>query len=131
MSLRTSGERTKTLFLALLVPMVALVAVLLTRPHWDAAPTSLRRAGGANVVEIRNFSFVPSPARVAAGARVTVTNADSTTHTLSSQTAGLFDTGDLAGGTRSVILAPSKPGRYQIYCKIHNYMTGTIEVTGR
>ena len=120
--------RLATVAVAFVVPVVALVAVLLTRPHWDASAS--RGGRGANAVEIRNFTFVPSPVPVAPGARVTVTNGDTTTHTLSSRSPGLFDTGDLPGGATAVIVAPTKPGRYQIYCKIHNYMNGTIEVTG-
>jgi plastocyanin len=115
-----------TVGLALLVPVVALVAVLLTRPHWDAATVAPR---GADTITIRNFAFSPSPLKVVPGTRVTVTNADTTAHTLTSRS-GAFDTGDLAGGARAVLVVPSKPGRYEIHCKIHNYMTGTLEVTG-
>ena len=129
MSTDRARSRTTTLLLALIVPSVALVAVLITRPHWDLAGTSSQTTAGRNVVAIQGFAFHPATVRVRPGAALVVTNADGTTHTLSSQTSASFDTGNLSGGGRATITAPAQPGRYGYYCKFHYFMTGTLEVT--
>lgn len=129
MSTNRSRQRTTTtLLLGLIVPVVALVAVLVTRPHWDAAASASRGSAGTNAITIQSFSYHPTPLRVQPGAAIAVTNADGTAHTLSAQTR-IFDTGNLNAGAHATITAPTQPGRYSYYCKIHNYMTGTLEVT--
>jgi plastocyanin len=84
---------------------------------------------GAATIAIQNFSFSPSTMTVSPGERITVTNKDSVTHTLTSTTMK-FNTGDIASGRTAVITAPSRPGRYPYYCMIHQYMTGTLVVKG-
>ena len=72
--------------------------------------------------------FSPMSLRVAPGATITVTNRDSTAHTLTA-TDGSFDTGNLAQNQSKTIKAPTKPGTYDYICNIHQYMTGTLVVT--
>jgi plastocyanin len=62
------------------------------------------------------------------GAIVSVSNNDSTTHTLTSKTVGRFDTGDIGAGRQASFTAPSAPGTYQFVCTIHPFMTGTLIV---
>jgi plastocyanin len=66
---------------------------------------------------------------VAPGATVTVTNKDQVTHTLSA-TKGSFDTGDISAGQSKTFTAPKTPGSYPYFCMIHQYMTGTLVVSG-
>jgi len=40
-----------------------------------------------------------------------------------------WDSGNLTSG-QSYAVTFSKPGTYAFHCSIHNYMTGTIKVTG-
>ncbi|GAA2740622.1 hypothetical protein GCM10010440_08440 [Kitasatospora cinereorecta] len=81
------------------------------------------------VVIIKDFAFHPSTFTVAPGAKVTVTNQDSTAHTLTSTTSGAFDTGTLAPGQSTSITAPAKSGPYPFKCTIHPNMTGTLTVS--
>ena len=66
---------------------------------------------------------------VAPGTTVTVTNKDGLNHTLTSK-AGGFDTGDIPGGPSKTFIAPKKAGSYSYICMIHQYMTGTLVVSG-
>jgi plastocyanin len=84
-------------------------------------------AQSTSSITISNFMFMPMSAAVAPGAKVTVTNKDSVTHTLTA-TNGQFDTGDIGGGQSKTFTAPSKPGTYHYICNIHQYMMGTIVV---
>jgi plastocyanin len=110
---------------ALAVPVVALIAVVATRAvkgpsDAGAAPT------GAHAIVIKSFAFHPPKLTVAKGTKVTVTNDDGTTHTLSARD-GSFDTGDLGAGRRATITL-DRTGTFSYFCKIHNYMTGTVVV---
>jgi plastocyanin len=123
--------RLPTIFLALVVPLVALVTVLVTLNVTDdsagsASGGSARKAGAGTAIDIKSFQYSPNPIVVKAGASVTVTNRDGTVHTLTSDKDGTFDTGDLDGGASKTITIAA-PGKYAYHCTIHNYMTGTIE----
>lgn len=71
--------------------------------------------------------FEPMSLTVAPGAKVSVTNKDSATHTLTA-TNGQFNTGDVAQNQTKTFTAPTKPGTYHYICNIHQYMMGTIIV---
>src|SRR5690349_6956695 len=66
-------------------------------------------AGGATVT-IQNYTF--SPALVTPGVSVTFTNLDGAPHSLTSDTAGLFDTGRIQGQGTGTFTAPTTPGNY-------------------
>lgn len=85
-------------------------------------------AGGGTQVTISNFKFQPASFTVAPGAKITVVNNDSTTHTLTATKGGSFDTGDIAPGKSATITAPSKAGAFPYHCMIHPFMTGTLTV---
>ena len=116
--------------LALIVPVVAVIAVIVTlnvtSDDTGRAATGSAAQGGSAVV-IKNFAFSPTPLRVKAGATVTVTNEDGTAHTLTADK-GAFDTGVLDGGKQMTITI-GKAGTYAYHCDIHNYMTGVIEAS--
>jgi plastocyanin len=80
---------------------------------------------GAPSVEIAGFEF--GAARAAAGATVSVVNADAVAHTLSAGN-GAFGTGVLDAGATGSFVVPSVPGTYEIVCQIHPTMTGTLVV---
>ena len=90
-------------------------------------PPGFGGAHGATSITISNFMFMPMSLSVEPGASITVTNKDSTTHTLTA-TDGKFDTGDLAPNQTKTIKAPMAPGSYHYICNIHQYMMGTITV---
>lgn len=66
------------------------------------------------------------PASVAPGARITIKNADSQAHTVTSKEGG-FDVKVDPNGT-ATLTAPSKPGSYPFVCTFHANMTGTLVV---
>ena len=82
-------------------------------------------------VEIRIFSFKPSPLSVPKGTTVTWTNGDDITHTVTSGASGKKDArfeGRLAGKGTTFAHTFSEPGTYQYHCGRHQAMTGEIVV---
>ena len=121
--------RLPTIALAVVVPLAALVAVVVTLNVTSDNTGSAGAATGAktpNSITIANFQFSPDPLVVKAGATVKVTNSDGTAHTVTAADKS-FDTGDIDGGATATITL-AKAGTYKYFCNIHNYMTGTIEV---
>ncbi len=89
-----------------------------------AASTS--QASGGSSVTIQGFAFSPSTLTVSVGTKVTWTNKDGTTHTVTSDT-GVFNSGNVAnGGSYSYTF--NTAGTFQYHCSIHSNMTGTIVV---
>ena len=122
--------RLPTIALAVVVPLVALVAVVVTlnvtSDNTGSAAGASTGAKAPNSITIANFQFSPEPLMVKAGTTVKVTNDDGTAHTVTAADKS-FDTGDLDGGASTTITI-AKAGTYKFFCNIHNYMTGTIEV---
>jgi plastocyanin len=75
-----------------------------------------------------SFAFTPSSLSVHTGTRVTFTNRDATTHTVTAD-GGLFNSGNLATG-QSFSFTFMGRGSFTYHCQIHPSMTGTIGVTG-
>ena len=90
-----------TVVLALIVPVIVVVTVVVTLGATSSPTTSGSVSGGGSgtSISIRNFAFSPATLHAKAGSTITVTNDDSTTHTLSADDHS-FDTGNLAGGAR-------------------------------
>ncbi len=89
-------------------------------------------AAGPNGVNIVNYAFAPSTLTVKVGTTVTWKNYDQFAHEVISATGDPgqpFDLGQQATGA-TVSHTFTAPGTYQYYCNIHNYMKGTIVVTG-
>ena len=76
-------------------------------------------------VNIAASAFDPKTVTVKAGEKVTFTNSDSITHTV---TSSAWDSGDIAPGATYTLTAPSQPGAYAYHCSIHPFMTGTLTV---
>lgn len=85
--------------------------------------------GSSDAITIKNFAYSPDTLTVAPGATVTVTNKDQVTHTLTAVN-GAFNTGDIGPGQSKTITAPKTSGHYSYMCSIHQYMTGTLVVSG-
>ncbi|MGW2248804.1 plastocyanin/azurin family copper-binding protein [Kitasatospora sp. NPDC001660] len=103
----------------------------------SASSTSPATAGGqpsapaaANAVTIQNFAFSPPALTVKVGTKVTWTNTDPDTHTVTSKQGS-------GGPLQSAALATNdtysytftQPGTYPYFCSIHPFMTATVEVT--
>ena len=96
-----------------------------------ASSTASSAAGSSasDTIVIQNFMFSPMALTVDPGATITVTNKDSTTHTLtSSASPPAFNSGDVAPGATVTFHAPDKAGTYAYICSIHQYMQGTLTV---
>ena len=94
-----------------------------------STPGPAKQASGASgsALTISDFKFVPASLTVKSGAKVTVTNDDSTAHTATANDGTSFDTGNLDPGSSKTI-SVSKPGRYAYICSIHPFMKGTLVV---
>lgn len=82
-----------------------------------------------NSVSIKDFAFSPSGITVKKGTKVTWTNNDSTTHTVTeTDSQSGPNSGDLSpGGSYSFTFGTA--GTYHYHCSIHTSMTGTVTVT--
>ena len=112
-NIRTLSVRS---LIALTVPLLlALLAVAALPAH--AADQS---------VSIQNFSF-PATVNVNVGDTVTWTNQDSAAHTVTSDTACVFGSGQLAQG-QSFSHTFTQAGTFTYHCSIHPTMTGSVVV---
>ena len=95
-------------------------------PGSPSATSAAHAAGGG--ITIRGFAY-SGTMTVKPGQKVTVTNDDSVTHTLTDKASHKFDTGDIPGrGGSKTFTAPTQPGRYPFGCTIHPDMKGTLLV---
>ncbi|MEV0411172.1 cupredoxin domain-containing protein [Streptomyces sp. NPDC050448] len=96
----------------------------------SAAPTTSPSAvPGAVRIVIENFTFSPADLQVRPGAKITVVNRDSASHTVTATGDKAFDTGTIRAGATATFTAPSTPGSYAYLCTIHPNMKGTLTVT--
>lgn len=83
----------------------------------------------ASTVTIADFSFLPSPLKVAQGATVNWHNNDEATHT---STQGfplsLWNTGYIPSGATSSSVTLRASGSYPYHCAIHGGMTSNVKV---
>lgn len=87
--------------------------------HWQAAGAATTQG------TIQGFQF-QLPASVQAGDTITWTNKDSAPHTVTSDTAGVFDVSVAAGATAD-LKAPAA-GSYAFHCNVHPNMKATLVV---
>jgi plastocyanin len=92
----------------------------------SASTASTVVAGKTAKLKIANYSYAPVKMTVKVGTKITVTNVDSTAHTVTARS-GAFDTGTVNPG-RSKSFTVTKPGVYAYYCQFHAFMNGTLTV---
>src|SRR5882757_2217409 len=94
----------------------------------SAAPATSSAAPAASgpTIAISGMAF-GAPVTVSPGAQVAITNGDGVEHSVTSKTAGQFDTEVDANGQKA-FTAPTQPGEYPFYCKYHSNMKGTLTV---
>jgi len=79
-------------------------------------------------VNIMNFSFQPTPLTIPVGTTVVWTNRDAAPHTVTSDVAGIFDTGTLMPGQTGKVTF-NTVGTFAYHCNIHPTMHGMVVVT--
>ncbi len=79
-------------------------------------------------ITIKDFAY-QVPISVKPGAKITITDMDGPTHTVTSDEAGLFDASIDGGGGSGTITAPTKPGKYPFHCTYHANMHGILVVS--
>lgn len=107
------------------VTFVAILAFGCTKT--DNKNTTTTSGGpAANEVWIQGMAFNPSTITVTSGTKVTWSNKDGVTHTVTSDN-NLFDSGNIPnGGTYSFTFTAT--GTYSYHCKIHTGMTAAVIV---
>jgi plastocyanin len=86
-------------------------------------------APSRSAVSIKDFKYSPDSVTVKAGVAVQITNNDSQPHTLTSDTAGVFDAGSIPpGGSPAAPVVVMSPGTYTYHCSFHPFMHGTLIV---
>ena len=115
---------------ALILTAAATAAAGLTACGSDSPPAAATTPD-PNTITIKSFAFGPANLRVSRGTTVTWTNNDPITHTTTADKtdAQAWDSGNLTSNTSYAVVF-TKDGTYTYHCDIHNYMTGTITVSG-
>jgi plastocyanin len=94
-----------------------------------ATPTTASTStptGNGTSVTIMSFAFSPASLTVKTGTKVTWTNKDAVTHTVTADQ-GAFNSGLLSPGN-SFSFTFTQAGTYSYHCNIHHSMTATIIV---
>ena len=99
----------------------AMCLVVLMAPACGGA-----QSGSAATITIQGHRYTEN-VTVSAGARVTVINKDLITHTVTSDSSGVFDVSVGSGG-QATFAAPSAAGSYPYHCNHHPSMHGVLIV---
>jgi plastocyanin len=110
--------------MTLSIRIAAIVAAVLTGIT-IAAGQPVRAADQA--VTVQGFAFAPAALNVSVGDKVTWSNKDGATHTVSSDTSGVFD-GQLTGTTGTFSFTFTQAGTFAYHCNIHTTMTARVVV---
>jgi plastocyanin len=93
----------------------------------SGAPGSGGTTSSPQSVMIMNYSFMPASITVSPGTKVTWTNDDTVTHTVTSTGGGPLNSPNI-GPNASYSYTFSTPGTYHYFCAVHPNMTGTVVV---
>jgi plastocyanin len=114
-------------------PIAAALAIATTCGGGSSTPTSpstgnnngtpITIVNGAQV--LTNTAYSPNPLTISAGATVTWTNKDTTTHTATSDT-GVFN-GTVGPNAQFSFTFPNK-GTFTYHCSLHPNMVGSVVV---
>ena len=80
-----------------------------------------------NLIEIRNFVYLPKTLTISVGDSVTWINYDSSKHTITSDTGSVLDS-ELFGQGETYSMTFTEAGTYNYHCTPHPYMKGKIIV---
>lgn len=94
----------------------------------SSGKTSSGQPASSDAADLTISGFAFSELSVAAGTKVTVTNDDTSAHTVTVKGTST-DVNVPAEGT-ATFDAPDQPGTYDLSCDFHPAMSGTLTVTG-
>ncbi|MEK7081049.1 MAG: plastocyanin/azurin family copper-binding protein [Patescibacteria group bacterium] len=97
-------------------------APAISSPNTSATPVPL-----SATISIKNFSFDPTTLTIKSGTKVTWTNDDSVTHTITSDSGSLLNSGTISPG-QSFSFIFTNIGTENYHCSIHTTMRGNIIV---
>jgi plastocyanin len=97
-----------------------------TTAQATTVPTTGAPAPASAQITIEGFQYTDH-VTVAPGGQVSVVNKDSAEHTVTSNSAGLFDV-DVNGNGQATFTAPAQPGSYPYHCTFHASMHGVLVV---
>lgn len=121
---RSAGKiigRTRVIIATAVALSLALLVMIGTATSTSAADVA---------VTINGFAFMPASITVPVGTRVVWTNQQpQVSHTVTSDTAGIFDSGTVQTGA-TFAFTFNQVGTFAYHCNIHPNMHGTVVVTG-
>jgi plastocyanin len=84
-----------------------------------------------NVIEIKNFKFVPEKMTIKKGTTITWKNFDNTKHNVifDDESAGEVEGGKLISNGEEVSFTFNEVGDFSYYCMPHPYMKGSVTVS--
>jgi plastocyanin len=103
-------------------------AALLAGCGGDDSKPAAPAAASTDTIRIADFLYEPDPSTVKAGAKITVTNADSAPHTLTEEGGSPSFDSDTVKGKASGSVTFKTPGTFTYYCQFHPTMKGTVTV---
>jgi plastocyanin len=108
---------------------IAAQAVVIGALLWLVVGMGATSTAAADMqIDIQGFAFNPATLTIPVGTKVTWTNKDAATHTVTSDT-GAFDSKDIANGA-SFSFTFSQAGTFAYHCAIHPRMVAAVTVTG-
>jgi plastocyanin len=110
-------------------------AVLLSGCGGSSSPSSPSPTGTAAAAvsipvgaqNLGTSGYAPNPLTIASGTTVTWTNTDTTAHTSTSDSPGVFSSGTIAAGGKFSFTFQNK-GTFAYHCTFHSGMVGTVVV---
>lgn len=121
----SSGNSAPTAAPTSSIPTMSATPTVAATPTSAATPTTAP-TGSGNAISIASYAFSPDSLTIKVGTKLTWTNNDSVTHTVTADQ-GAFNSGPLPSG-KSYSFTFTKAGTYTYHCAIHPSMTATIVV---
>jgi plastocyanin len=98
-----------------------------TSMSMPSMPLGMSTPGASSMgIVISGFEY-STPESVMPGQVLTIQNNDTVEHSVTSDTAGLFNE-DIEAGETETITVPNEPGTYTFHCTYHPSMHGTLTV---
>jgi plastocyanin len=118
----------RIILLMAVAALVVVSALFVVSAAWaQKHPTAMAQKHPTRTVSIQNFSFKPANITIKRGTKVRWINKDSTTHTVTANKKGSFNSGRLGPG-KSYTHTFKSAGKKRYHCNIHTDMRGSVVV---